>query len=82
MAEQRPVQKQLISTRPAVALRITNSAPTAKRSVASPARSRVLRRSEYAQRPVPVGELDSAKFTGHVAGLRDGLGDEPGADHP
>lgn len=40
------------------------------------------RRSEYAQRPVAVDELNSAEFTGHVAALGDGLGDEPGANHP
>jgi hypothetical protein len=34
MAEQRPVQKQLIGTRPAVALRITNSAPIRRPEIA------------------------------------------------
>jgi len=39
------------------------------------------RRSEHAHLLVPIDELDSSELTYRVACLRDGLRDEPGADH-
>jgi hypothetical protein len=51
--------------------------------VASPVsvESRAVRRSEHAQRLVPIDKLDAAELTDRVACLGDGLRDKPGADH-
>ena len=42
---------------------------------------RLFRWSEHAYLLTPIDELDSSKLTDRVACLRDGLRDEPGADH-